>query len=161
MTMKTIILFTVSLLSLTVYSQDTTKVKQIDALVYQINNSDFKTQRDTIKNDRPQLGLSMRTYLTMVTDGIELKKYVNNVHATTQENGTTKQMVATNAFYFDHNKLIKVEEFATQGDKKIDALWYYADDKPIYFTLKSDKAQERAELLLAMAKSMLEKMGFK
>jgi hypothetical protein len=97
----------------------------------------------------------------MVTDGTELKKYVNNVHATTQENGTTKQMVSTNTFYFDHNKLIKVEEFATQGDKKMDMLWYYADDKPLYYTFKSDKAQERAELLLTIAKSMLESMGFK
>jgi hypothetical protein len=159
--MKTTLLFAAFLFSLAVYSQDTTKLKQIDALVNQINASNFKTQRDTIKNDQPQMGLSMRTYLTMVTDGAELKKYVNNVHATTQENGTSKQMVSTNAFYFDHNKLIKVEEFAAQGDKKIDAFWYYADDKPIYYTLKSDKAQERAELLLTMAKNMIEKMGFK
>ncbi len=122
MTMKTTLLFAAFLFSLIGYSQDTMELKQIDAVVNRINNSDFKTQRDTIKNDQPQMGLSMRTYLTMITDGTELKKYVNNVHATTQENGTTKQMVATNAFYFDHNKLIKVEEFATQGDKKIDAL---------------------------------------
>ena len=161
MTMKTTLLFAALLVSLTVHSQDTTKLKQIDALVNRINTSNFKTQTDTIKNDQPQMGLSMRTYLTMVTDGAELKKYVNNVHATTQENGTAKQMVATNAFYFDNNKLIKVEEFATQGDKKMNALWYYADDKPIHYTLKSDKARERAELLLTLAKSMLEKMVFK
>lgn len=136
-------------------------MKQIDALVSYINTSDFKIQRDTIKNDQPQMGLSIRTYLTMVTDGSELKKYVNNVQGTTQENGTAKQMIATNIFYFDHNKLIKVEESATQDDKKIDALWYYEDDKPIYYTLKTDKAQERAELLLTMAKSMLQTMGFK
>jgi hypothetical protein len=159
--MRTTLLFAAFLFSLAVHSQDTAKLKQIDALVNQINTSNFKTQRDTIKNDQPQMGLSMRTYLTMVTDGAEIKKYENNVLATTQESGTINQMVSTNAFYFDHNKLIKVEEFATQGDKKIDALWYYADDKPIYYTLKSDKAQERAELLLTMAKSMLEKMGFK
>jgi hypothetical protein len=43
----------------------------------------------------------------------------------------------------------------------MDALWYYADDKPIYYTFKSDKSQARAELLLTMAKVMLEKGGFK
>lgn len=161
MTRKTTLLFAAFLSFLTGYSQDTSNLKHIDALVSQINNSDFKTQSDTIKNDQPQIGLFMRTYLTTVTDGAELKKYVNNVHTTTQENGTTKQMISTNAFYFDHNKLIKVEEFATQGDKKIDALWYYADDTPIYYTSRSDEAQERAELLLTIAKSMLEKMGFK
>jgi len=161
MIMKTTFLFAAILFSSAVYCQDTMKLKQIDALVNLINTSGYKTQRDTIKNDQPQMGLSMRTYLTMVIGGTELKKYVNNVHAITQENGTTNQIVATHTFYFDHNKLIKVEEFATQGDKKIDALWYYADDKPIYFTHKSDKAQERAELLLTMAKTMLEKTGFK
>jgi hypothetical protein len=159
--MKTHFLLIAILFSSTLYSQDSMKLKKIDALVTMINTSEYKTQRDTIKNDQPQLGLSMRTYLTTVTDGTELKKYVNNVYATTQENGTTKQIVTVNAFYFDHNKLIKVEEFATQGDKKMDLSWYYSDDKPIYYTLKSEKAQERAELLLTMAKSLLEKMGYK
>lgn len=159
--MKTTFLFAAILFSSAIYSQDTTKLKQIDALVNQINTSDFKTQRDTIKNEQPQIGLSMRTYLTIVTNGTELKKYVNNVHATSQENGKTKQIVAANAFYFDHNKLIKVEEVATQGDKKMEALWYYADDKPIYYTLKTERAEERADLLLTIAKGMLEKMGFK
>jgi hypothetical protein len=159
--MKTRFLLIAILFSSAVYSQDTMQLKKIDTLVTMINTSEYKTQRDTIKNDQPQFGLSMRTYLTTVTDGSELKKYVNNVYATRQENGTTSQIVTTNAFYFDHNKLIKVEEFATQGDKKMDLSWYYADDKPIYYTLKSEKAQERAELLLTMAKSLLEKMGYK
>jgi hypothetical protein len=35
------------------------------------------------------------------------------------------------------------------------------DDKPIHYTLKSDKSEERAELLVTMAKGMVEKMGFK
>jgi hypothetical protein len=161
MNMKTRFLFAAIFFTSAIYSQDTMKLKKIDALVNLIETSEFKTKRDTIKNDQPQIGLSMRTYLTIVSEGTELKKYENNVHATTQENGTTKQMVTTNAFYFDHNKLIKVEEFATQGDKKMDAFWYYSDDKPIYYTLKSEKAQERAELLLTMAKTLLEKMGYK
>jgi hypothetical protein len=159
--MKTVFLCAAFLCSAPVYSQDTTQVKRVDSLIKLINSSDYKIQRDTIKQDRPELGLYMRTYLTTVTNGNELKKYVNNVHATTQENVTIKQMVATNIFYFDHNKLIKVEEFATEGDKNIDALWYYADDKPIYYTSKSDKSEERAELLLTIAKNMLGKIKFK
>lgn len=142
-------------------SQDTTALQQIDALVRQINRSGFQTQRDTIVNDLPKMGLSSRTYLTTVTDGSQLKKYVNNAHVTTQQNGTTKEMIGTNIFYFDHNKLIKVEEFAMRNGKQIDAMWYYADDKPIHYTLQSDKSEERAELLLTIAKGMVEKMGFK
>jgi hypothetical protein len=116
--MKTIFLCAAFLCSSALYSQDVAQVKRIDSLVGLINNSDYKIQRDTIKQDRPEIGLSMQTYLTMVSSGSELKKYVNNVHVTTQENGATKQRVATNAFYFDQNKLIKVEEFMTEGDKK-------------------------------------------
>jgi hypothetical protein len=159
--MKTIIsLFVASLITITVYSQDSAKMRQIDALVSLINNSNFKVQRDSIIQDLPEYGISMRTYLTAVIDGTELKKYVNNVHSTTQENGVSKQMVGENAFYFDHNKLIKVEEYGKQDDKKIEMLWYYEDDKPIYYTLKSDKAKDRAEQLLGMAKIILEKMKF-
>ena len=161
MSIKTSLLFTVILFSSAAYSQDSIKLKKIDALVNLINTSGFKSQTDTIRNDQPQLGLSMLTYLTVVTEGSELKKYVNNLHGTRQENGTTKQMVTTNTFYFDHNKLIKVEESGTQDDKKMEMFWYYEDDKPIYYTLKSERAQERAEMLLTMAKTLLEKLGFK
>ena len=154
-------LFWMILSSSAVYSQDTTALQQIDALVRQINGSGFQTQTDTITNDLPKMGLSSRTYLTTVTDGSQLKKYVNNAHVTTQKNGTTKEMVGTNTFYFNQNKLIKVEENATKDGKQMDASWYYADDKPIYYTLKSDKSEERAELLLTIAKGIVEKMGFK
>jgi hypothetical protein len=160
--MKTIFLIAAILFLLTSYSQDTAKLSQIDSLVSLINTSDFKIEKDTLKQDQPDLGLFMQTYLTMVTSRSEIKKFVNNVHMTRKENGVDKRMVSTNTFYFDHNKLIKVEEFAgeTEGDKQFEALWYYADDKPIYYTLQSDKAQARAELLLTMGKAMVEKIKF-
>lgn len=33
-------------------------------------------------------------------------------------------MDGENAFYFDHNKLIKVEEFMIEGDEKFEIQWY-------------------------------------
>ena len=159
--MKIIIQFVIVLLSLTTYSQDTVKVKQIDSLVKLINNSDYKIQRDTIKQEQPGMGLSMQTYLSMVSDGDEIKKYVNNVHTTMTQNGIAKKMIGTNTFYFDKNKLIKVEEFMIEGDKKFEVEWYYSNDKPIYNTLKSEKGQDRADFLLKLAKTMLETMKTK
>jgi len=156
--MKTLILLILVIFSCKVYSQDTVKIKQVDSLVYLINHSNFQTQRDTIKQDQPQLGISGRTYLTMVNNGNELKKYVNSFYMASAQNGVTKQMNGENAFYFDRNKLIKVEEFAADGDKKLQIQWYYADDKPIYNTLKSDQGKERAEMLLTIAKGMVEKL---
>ena len=156
--MRITLLLIAFLTATTVYSQDTTKLKQIDALVHEINASTFTIQRDTIKNDKPDIGLSMRTYLTTVVDGTQLKKYINNVYVTTEMNGTKKQMVSTNTFYFDQNQLIKVEEFISKDDKKIDAFWYHADDQPIHYTFRSEKSPERAQLLLQMAKSMIAKL---
>jgi len=156
--MKTIFVLTATLLSLAVFSQDTEKVKQIDSLVALINNSGFKIQRDTIKQDRQDLGFSMQTYLTMLTNGKEIKKYVNNVHMTRMENGVSKQMIMENAFYYDQNKLIKVEEYGIKDDKKTEINWYYSNDKPVYNTSKTGDAQERADMLLTISKSMLGKV---
>lgn len=158
--MKTILLL-IFIFPFTIYAQDTTKLRQVDSLVKLINNSDFEIKKDTIKQDYPETGLSMLTYLTAIINGTELKKYVNNVHITRKEKGVTKQMVTTSAFYFNHNKLIKVEESAIDGEKKIDMHWYYEEDTPIYYTNKSDKSQARAEFLLTIAKGLLEKNGFK
>lgn len=140
------------------YSQDTLKVGQIDALVFNINTSALPIQRDTLIQDHPELGLKMTTYLAMIVNGGELIKYVNHVNMTTIENGVTRQMITSNTFYYDHNNLIKVEEYLLEGDKKKTADWYYSDDKPLYFTLQSDKAEERAALLLTMSKAMLKQI---
>jgi hypothetical protein len=143
------------------YSQDAIKIKQIDSLVNLINSSNYKLQRDTIKQDYPDMGLSMRTYLSAETDGSELKKYINDVYMTATQNGTAQKTHATNIFYFNHNKLIKVQEDGTEDKKELHYLWYYADDKPIYYTSEDEGAQERASMLLNIAKAMMQKMGFK
>jgi hypothetical protein len=160
--MKATFLLAGILFSFTGYSQDTTVlVKQIDSVVNLINNSGLKAQKDTLKQEQPSLGLSMQTYLTMLSDGNEVKKYVNAVHFTSKENGFTKKMITNNTFYFNHNKLIKVEEYGIEGDKKMEALWYYSNDKPLYYTAKFPNPLERAEFLLKLGKAMLEKMSFK
>ncbi|NTS44004.1 hypothetical protein HRG84_24205 [Flavisolibacter sp. BT320] len=159
--MKTFFLCAAMLFTFKVYSQDTVKLKQIDSLVNLINNSGFKVKRDTVKQDNPVMGFSARNYLTTISNGKELLKYSNDSHFIAQQNGSSEKSFSNNTFYFHHNKLIKVEEFTTKEGKKMDAHWYYADDKPVYYTFKSDRSQARAELLLVMAKSMMEKMGFK
>lgn len=159
--MKNILLLVIVLFSLSTYSQDTTSVKQIDSLVKLINNSGLKIQRDTLRQEYPAMNLSMQTYLSMLTDAGELKKYVNDVHMSTKENGVPKKQHGITTFYFDHNKLIKVEDDITEGDKKLKVDWYFSNDKPIYNTLKSDKGQDRADLLLKIAEGMLQTMKVK
>lgn len=141
-----------------VYSQDTLRLRQIDSIISQINISDLPVQRDTLIQDHPEMGIKITTYLTTIVNGGELLKYVNFVNSTMTENGVTRQMTASNSFYYDHNKLIKIEEYIIEGDKKGEVSWYYSEDKPLYYTLKSDKAEDRANLLLTISKAMLKQI---
>ena len=153
MLLSVLVLFT-----LRANSQDKLKIRQIDSLVQVINQSNLKAQNDSIFQDRPELGLSMKTYLTMIVDGNELKKYVNNVNTTSIEKGVSVQMFTSNIFYYNQNQLIKVEEFANAGDKKHNAEWYYADDKPLYYTYQSPKSEDRAIFLLTLSKTLLKQV---
>ena len=138
-----------------VYSQNTLKIKQIDTLVSAINTSHLQIQYDTLIQDHPEMGLKMITYLSMIVNGRELIKYVNLVNTAMTENTVTRQMISSSSFYYNHNKLIKVEEYLIAGDKKETMDWYYAEDKPLYYTLQSDKAADRTTLLLTISKGML------
>jgi hypothetical protein len=140
------------------YSQDTVVMKQIDVLVSNINASGLYVQRDTIIEDRPAIGLKMTKYLSMIIDGKELMKYTNDMNTIMKQNGVSTGLISSNTFYYCHNKLIKVEEFLIEGDKKSAAEWYYSDGKHLYNTLRSDKAEARAALLLEISNSMIKQI---
>lgn len=144
-------------LSAASFCQDTVKMRQIDSLVKVINQSKEGIKYDSILQDYKELGLTMRTYLTSIANGKDLKKFSNKVYTRRDVKGVTEESVSENAFYFDQKKLIKVEEYITKGDKTMHADWYYHDGKPLYYTMQSDKAESRATLLLEMAKTFLEK----
>ena len=141
-----------------VYSQNTSKIKQIDALVLTINTSPLPIQHDTLIQDHPEMGLKMITYLSMIVNGGELIKYVNLVNTIMTENAATRKITSSSSFYYDQHKLIKVEEYLIEGDEKKTMDWYYAEDKPLYYTLQSDKAADRATLLLTISKGMLKQV---
>jgi hypothetical protein len=156
--MKSILSFLFLLSFLTAFCQDTSKIKEINLLVSVINTSTLPVQRDTLVKDHPEMGLKMTTYLTMIVNNNHLLKYVNYVITTRNENGVQKQMTGSNTFYYNQNKLIKVEEYLIEGDKKQIADWYYSEEKPLYYTLQSDKSEARAALLLTMSQAMLKQI---
>lgn len=151
------------LCTMATFGQDTLKIKQIDFLVMGINNNpDFKIYKDSLSQNHPEMGFLMNTYLTMVLDGNELKKYVSYMISVRKDNGNTTEMTASQTFFYDKSKLIKVEEFMVEGDKKANIDWYYSDGLPLYNTLKPRKqgdnvvevANERANLLLNISKTL-------
>lgn len=158
--MKTILTFILMLVYCCgAYSQDSTlKIKQIDALVLGINTSTLPRQQDTLIQDHPEMGLKMTTYSTIIINGRELTKYVNLVNAIRKENTTVRQTTTSSSFYYNNNKLIKVEEYIIEGDQKKTADWYYSDNKPLYYTLQSDKAASRSTFLITMSEGILKQV---
>ena len=155
--MKKILLLTFLFCTIHGYTQNLSRLRHIDSLVTVINGGKFYTQHDSIIQDYPKLGLSMKTYVTVFKDQDDLKKFVNKVFGTREENGVKTQIIGLNSFYFDHNKLIKVEEFALEGEEDHHSDWYYTDDKPVYYTIQSEKAEDRAGELLHISATMLSK----
>lgn len=150
--MKTILLVLCVFISLFSHAQSDAKIKEIDSIVKSINSLTTNIRHDTLKQDNPQVGMSMRTYLTSVTkDGIYVK-YSNNVHTTMSQEGLTRSFESTNTFYYHNRKLIKVEENMSKGDKKIDGTYYYDDDKVIHFTPDTPDFKRRAEELVLLSK---------
>jgi len=126
-----LLLIIIVLFSLEGYSQDTIKIKKIDSLVNLINRSNLKVHRDTVNGDNPAIGLSTQTYVTTIKKGTELKKYVTNTFSKMQYNGKTVQSVSLMTYYYDRNKVIKVEQYIKTGNVIQDTKWYYEDDKAI------------------------------
>ena len=157
--MKILLLILFSFFCTKIYSQDSLRINQINSLVNAIIHSDFPTQQDSTLQDYPGLGLSLKTYIILITYGKELKKYSQIIKTTKTENSITKQEVGGNAFYYDQNKLIKVEEFLTQDGNENKAEWYFSDDKCFYHTLKSDKAEGRISLLLNLSNGFLKRVS--
>jgi hypothetical protein len=130
-------------------------MKQIDSLVSIIKYSNLPTQRDSTLQDYPGLGLNMKKYTTIMTYGKDLKQYSQIVKTTRLENQIPSHEIAGSAFYYDQNKLIKVEEFLLKSDKENKIEWYFYHDKCFFYTLKSDKAEARIGLLLNLAYGFL------
>jgi hypothetical protein len=93
----------------------------------------------------------------MIATDKELLKYVNYVDGSRTDRGITQQMTSSNTFYYDHNKLIKVEEFLIEGEKKAELNWYYWDDKPLS-TSNPQNPESRAAFLLELSKTLLKQI---
>jgi hypothetical protein len=152
---KKTLLSVLFLCAIQVYAQDQPEMREIDSLVSAINMSNLTVQRDTSVLDFPAAKMYTKTYTSVMLDDNELKKYENAVVSLREENGVPLKMDGFNKFYFHKNKLIKVEEYMMDNGKEMHADWYYWNDKSLYYSLKSDKSEERVRFLLALSKSLL------
>ena len=153
--MKKLIVIYLLISALSAAAQDTLQIQKIDSIVANINLSSFTIQKDSTIQDLPEMGLKLEKYLTAVFDGTHLKKYVNMVNSTTVRDGTAQQLKTINTFYYQNDQLIKVEELAVTNGQEMKMDWYYNEDQPLYWTLKTEKAPDRAAFLLNLGKTLL------
>ena len=90
----------------------------------------------------------------MVKDASGLKKYVNYVISVQQVNGVSKQLIGSTTFYFDQNKFIKAEDFATSDGKEMNFAWYFDGGKCIYPEIVSEKDEKRVGTLIAIGEAV-------
>lgn len=156
--MKTILIVFFILLRSITFSQDTSRIKEIDSLVKAINQSDLITETDSVIQDMPAMGLYMKTYLSLSVKDSIFTRYSNNVTANSLENGVSLKSNTSSVFYFYNSQLIKVEESGIMKGKSINFFWYYFDNKPYYYTFKSDRSEDRALQLLEISKNIYNKI---
>jgi hypothetical protein len=143
------------------YSQDSIQLKQIDSIVHFIKTASLKHQADTINQDKPAYGYFGFSIVTLSTDGDAIKRYINHVEATIKRQDKTEKMVGENIFYFNNDELIKVEESATGKGKTMSYSWYFSGSRSLNTPVISDKGEDRAALLLQIAKGILVQAGKK
>lgn len=154
-------LFLLSLLAFTmnVTSQNYAALARIDSIVSVINASPKNMVQDSTIQSLPAYGLAMKTYISAVVEGDQLKKYTNYVITDKVEAGVSKHLITNNTFYYFQNELIKVEEFVLENNRAHQFFFYFQNDKCLYASLPpdEDKARDRPTLLLSMAKGIKEK----
>lgn len=150
------LLFLFFFTSYQLFSQDTLTIKlEIDSIVNSINHSNYEIEQDTITVNKPEIGINITTYITLITHESKIKKYEQTAISLLSYNSVITNMTAKSIFYFDKNKLIKVEEFMIENERKMFLDFYFKDNVLLYSSTPNEQAKERANLLLIMAENFL------
>ncbi|MBI5857253.1 MAG: hypothetical protein HZB42_06350 [Sphingobacteriales bacterium] len=132
--------------------QYTVKIREIDSLVNLINASDLLTTTDTIINEVPAFAVYAKTIASITVKDSDIVKYNNKVLGIDKSGPQPDTINTLTIFYFHLGKLIKVEDSGIFKGKSAKADWYYFNDQPVYYTLKNERSEDRAQLLLVLAK---------
>lgn|GEM_PF-1630419 len=159
--MKSIFVLAGIVCSVAAYSQDTKTIRSIDSLVKVLKGSKYKMLRDTIQGNMGKLNLSRRVYLTVMVNDTELKIYTEDVLYTPTEDKKASKTHQVSTYYFDHNKLIKVEQYRADWIDTANSDWYFANGKPLYNTSKQRYRDQYALTMLDEASRMVQDLGFK
>ncbi|MBS1511907.1 MAG: hypothetical protein JST86_13755 [Bacteroidetes bacterium] len=147
----------VTVVGLSAKAQDSAQVKGIDEAVSKINQLSLPIIADSLNQQYSGTDTKITTYTTKVRDANQLYKYTSRVVTHRVDHGVTTNMENSSTFYFSNNKLVKVEEYTINGNRRDDMSWYYANNLPVYWTLNAAKSADRAKLLVTQADDILRK----
>lgn len=159
MIMKTVFGILFVLVTGILSAQDKSVLEEIDRTVTTIRQSTIPAQRHVSVTDNAEVGMKITNYLTVVADSSQLLYYSQDSDMEMTQNGAGKKVFSSSAFFFSNNKLIKVEEFILEGDQRMEANWYFRDDKLLFSTLSGERDLERAAQLLELAKVFVSSLG--
>jgi len=156
---------TFSILSLRLIglSQEQSKLDKIDSMVYSINNTRFTETTDTAVNNIPAYNIFISTIQTTISEDINLKKHIHHI----LNFGDSQKKIKTgdyfSIYYYNKNTLIKVEESADDKNGSFKIFWYFEDNKVIKIQMQPtpvdkegyEKIKEREPLLRKFSESFL------
>jgi hypothetical protein len=140
-------------------AQDTLGLKKIDSVVNIIEKGKWNFQTDSLlKRDTIMNIMFMETdfHLSHYFDDSNcLKKLVWYNRVKGKKQGDESEITTTSIFYYNANKLIKVDDTAIENGKTGHIETYYNNDKVLYCSVNRERTEERSFLLLGLSKTFL------
>ena len=136
------------------YAQDSYKIENIDSLVSSINRLNLQVHLDSSTKKVADIEMELKTYSLVVFDNGVLRKYQIKMSSFDHENNVYTPFSQSTTFYYDQNKLIKVEKSRLQFEKQSVLEWYFSDDKLLKCT---DTNSSLASSFLINAKEFLKR----
>ena len=141
------------------YSQDTSKVKSINAYVSSISSLSYKQHIDSGTVELSPGKPFKKTVITLYyTDSVSLYKAVTKVILFPNEAYGMKDTAKSESIiYYEDNKMVKMEESMTDGSKYSPLFSSYYDDKLIYSSLPNKKeGMDRTPIIKQLAQGYLD-----
>ena len=148
--MKTVLIITFLFLSLQAFNQTFYEIDKIDSLTYIINGQILNTRSDSLSIPNSANPLVKVLSTKWFEDSNTIKKIKwESVFYDPKGNCKEVKFNVTTLFYYDRNKLIKVENIYIEIPKsKVVTTYYYIDDILIYSTDNTSELASKAKYYL-------------
>lgn len=131
-------------------------INRIDSLATAIDQAAWLEMRDTINNGMAEAGVSSQTVVTMITDGKQLLKYINQTNIGRRQADSMVHTEYISLFYFHDKKLSLAVDSVNTGRGPLVTRYYFESDQCIYPAKTDGRTQKRINTLLETAKGMQE-----